>query len=100
MGAKDLPVSNTQSSHDRFSFLAAKLGICIHRGHQDRRVLVILRLLGGQPMGVDVNITGKGNVIIVVDQHNFTGKVATLSFINLKMKITEIKKADLCQRLP
>lgn len=73
MGAKDFPVTNTQPPHDGFSFLTTKLGICIHRGHQDGRILVILSLFGGQSMGIDVNISCESNVVIVVDQNDFTG---------------------------
>ena len=95
MGTKYLPVANAQPPHDGLSFLAAKLWICIYRGHQDGRVLIILRLFSGQSMGIDVNISRESNVVIVVDQNDFTGQVSTFTFIHLKMQIAEIKEADL-----
>ena len=66
MGSEDLPVTNTQPPHDGFSFLAAKLGVCIYRGHQDRRILIIFSLFCGQTMGIDVDISCKCNVVIIV----------------------------------
>ena len=94
-GAKDLPVTNAQAPHDGFSFLTAKLWVCIHRGHQDGGILIVLSLFSGQSMGIDVNISCESNVVIVVDQNDFTGQVSAFSFIHLKMQITEIKEADL-----
>ena len=99
MGAKYLPVANAQPPHNGFSFLAAKLWICIHGGHQDGCILIIFRLLCGQAMGVDVDIPCEGNIVIVVDQNDFTGQVSALAFVHLKMQISEVKEADLRQRL-
>lgn len=48
MGTKDLPIANAQPPHDGFSFLCAKLGVRIHRGHQDGCILIVLSLLCGK----------------------------------------------------
>ena len=95
MGAKDLPVTNAQAPHDGFSFLTAKLWVCIHRGHQDGCILIVLSLFSGQAMGIDVDIPCKGDIVVVVDQNDFAGQVSALSFVDLKMQIPEIKEADL-----
>ena len=98
MGAKNLPVAHTQSSQDRLPLFSADFGICIHRGHQNRCVLVVFRLGCSESMDVDIDIAGKSNVVLIIDQNHFARKMPALSFVDFKMQITEIKEADLCQR--
>ena len=51
-------------------------------------------------MSIDINITRKGNIIVIIDQHHFSGKMTALSFVYLKMQISKIKETDLSQRFP
>lgn len=96
VGAEDSPISYTQSAQDGLSLLSTKLRIGIHRGHKNRRVLIVLGLLRSKAVGVDIDISREGNVIVIVDEYHFSGKMAALTFVYLKMQITEIEEADLC----
>ena len=98
MGTENLPVAHTQSSQDRLPLFSADFGICIHRGHQNRCVLVVFRLGCGEAVNVDVDIAGKGNMVLIINQNHFTRKMAAVSFVDFKMQITEIKETDLGQR--
>ena len=98
MGTENLPVAHTQSSQDRLPLFSADFGICIHRGHQNRCVLVVFRLGCGEAVNVDVDIAGKGNMVLIINQNHFTRKMAAVSFVDFKMQINEIKETDLGQR--
>ena len=79
MRTENFPVTYTQSPHDSCALFTAQLWIGIHGSHQNRGVLVIRGLLSGKSVGVDVNITGKGNVVVIIDQYHFAGQMGTLS---------------------
>ena len=84
VGSEDLPVAHTQSAKDCVPFLTAKAGICIHRGHENGGILVVFCLLGGEPVDVDVHITGESNMVLIIDQDNFPREMSAISFINFK----------------
>ena len=98
MGTENLPISNTQPSQNRFPLFTTDIGICIHRCHQNRRILVVFRLGCSESMDVDVDIAGKSNVVFVIDQNHFPRKMSAISLVDFKMQIFKIKETDLCQR--
>lgn len=73
MGSKDFPVAHTQPLQNSLSNLIAQDRISIHRSHENWRILVILRLGCSKTVNVNVNISGKCDVILIIDQNNFTG---------------------------
>lgn len=73
VGTKDFPVAHSQSLQNSLPNLTTKNRIRVHRSHQNRRILVILRLDCGKAVDVNVNISGKSDVILIIDQNNFTG---------------------------
>ena len=98
MCSENLPLTNTESLQDGFSFLCTQLGIGIHGGHQNRCILVIRRLFRGQSVDVDVHISRKCKMMRVIDQHDFAGKMASLAFVYLKVQLSEVEEADLRER--
>ena len=98
MGTKDLPVSNAQSLQNGLADLPAKHRVCIHGSHENRRVLIVFRLLRGKTMNIDVYISGESNAVLIIDQNDLTGQMSALSFKDLKEQVAELKKSDLGQR--
>ena len=100
VGTEDAPVSDTQTAEDGLALCGAELGIRVHGGHEDGRVLIVLRLGRDQSLEVDVDIAGEGDVVVVIDQHQLTGQVTALALVDLEVQVPKIEKADLGQRLP
>ena len=98
MGAENLPVAHAKSSQDRLPLFTADFGICIHRCHQNRCVLVVFSLGCSESMDVDIDIAGKSNVVLIIDQNHFARKMTAVSLVDFKVQIAEIKETDLCQR--
>ena len=99
MRTEDFPVSGAQPLKHGFSYLPAKGGVGIHGSHQNGRILVIFCLLRSKTVDIDVHISGKGNVVLIIDENDFTGKMSALSLINFKAQISEVKESDLGQRI-
>ena len=95
MSTEDSPVSNAQPLQVGFANLTAKNRIGIHRCHQDGRILIVFCLFGCKAVEIDINITGKGDIVLIIDQNDLTGQMTALAFINLKVQIAKLKKADL-----
>ena len=85
MRSKYLPISDTKSAHDRFSFPSAQKRIAVHRRHKDRSVLVIFGLLGGKASDIDINISRKSYMIRIIDKHGFPCKMTALALRNAPM---------------
>jgi len=91
------PASRAQPVHYFFPFSLAEPGVSINTCHKDGSISVILCLLCGHALEIYIDVTGKGNTVLVVYQHYFTGKMSSQTFVYLKGKITEIKEAYLCK---
>ena len=99
MRAEDLPLSRAEALQNGLALGCAELGGGIYRGHQDGRVLVVLRLLGCHAAHIDVDIPRKGDMVRVIDQHRLTGQMAAAALVDLEVKLSEIEKSYLRQRL-
>lgn len=97
MGTEDSPVAYTEPLQNGLAYLWTQNRIRVHRSHQDGGVLVVFRLLCSQTVHIDVNISRKGDVVQIVDQHDLAGQMSTLSFEYLKKQITKFEEADLGQ---
>ena len=100
VGAEDPPVAHAQTAQDGLSLVGAEGGIRIHGGHQDGGILVMLRLGRDEALEIDVDVTGEGDVVVVIDQHDLSGQVAALALVDLEMQVAEVEKSDLGQGLP
>ena len=50
-------------------------------------------------MDVDIYISRERNMMGIVNKHDFTGQMAALALVDLKMQLSKIKEANLGQRL-
>ena len=49
--------------------------------------MVVFRLLCGEAVDVDVNVSCESDVVLIIDEDNLAGQMTAFSFINLKAKI-------------
>lgn len=75
MSTEYLPVTDAESLDDSLSFFGAEHRIRVNGGHKNRRILIIFRLLGRKSVGVYVDITGKGDMMLIVDNNYFAGEM-------------------------
>ena len=48
-------------------------------------------------MNVDVNISGECDVVLIIDENKFAGKMAALTLKDLKEQVAKLEKSDLRQ---
>ena len=97
--AKNLPLPDAKPLQNGFTFLCTKPRVCVYRGHQNGRVLVVFGLLCCQAVYVDVDISRDGDVMRIVDQHDLAGEVSAFALVYFKMQFLKIKKSNLHKRL-
>ena len=98
MGPEDLPSARSETLQNGLSLQGAKGGIGIDGGHQHRGVLVVFGLFPGLSVQIDVDVSGEHDIVGVVDQHRFAGKVSAPALIDLEVHFSAIEEACLNQR--
>lgn len=93
MGAENAPFSCAKTLQHSPTLQGAKLGICIHRSHENGRMLIVLPLFGSQAADIDIDIAGKDNIVGIIDENCLAGKMTALSFIDLKMQFTKVEES-------
>ena len=66
MSTKDLPITNTESLHNCFSFFQTQFRVCVNRSHKDWCILIIFWLFGCQTVCVNINITCNCDILSII----------------------------------
>ena len=89
MGAEYLPVACAEPLHDLVALLTAELGVRVHRGHENRRILVVGCLFGGHSFQIDVYIACEYQLVSVIYEDYLAGQMSALTFVYLEIQIAE-----------
>jgi len=95
VAAEYFPAAGTEALEYGLALTGAQLGVGVHRGHENGRVLIVLTLLGGHALYVHIYIAGECNVVSVVNEHDLSGEMSAASLVYLKFEITKAEEARL-----
>lgn len=93
MSAENLPCSRAEPRKQRSSLLRAEPWVGVHRRHQNRRVMIVLRLLRGHILHIYKNVAAENHMIFVIYQNRLTRQVSALALVQFKMQLAEVKKS-------
>ena len=93
MSAENLPGPGSQPLEKCLPLFSAEILIRIYGSHQDRRISIILQLAGSHILEVYEDISGKSDVMLIIQKHGFAFEVTAAAFVKLPSLTTCIKSS-------